>query len=137
VPGGTAARRVAVVLPGAKTLEPDPPVSGWGHRFADDGPIERLSSAAAFGPASQRWGYRAAYLTNELILAATVGGLRHLLIRRTPLRPLGEVIYPDDGEVARPEGQRRSWPVAAPHGTWLTRGPQGLHRWVLPPHLAG
>jgi hypothetical protein len=106
------------------------------HRFADDGPIERLSSAAAFGPASERWGYRAAYLTNELILAATVGGLRHLLIRRAPLRPLGEVIYPDHGEVARPEGQPRSWPVAAPQGTWLTRGPQGLHRWVLPPHLA-
>jgi hypothetical protein len=97
------------------------------HRFADDRPIERLGSAAAFGP-SEQWGHLAGYLTGELILAATVGGLRHLLVQRAPLRLLGEVAYPD-----RPP---RSWPVAAHQGTWLTRSSQGLQRWRLLPHLA-
>jgi hypothetical protein len=98
------------------------------HRFADDRLIERLGSTAAFGPSCERWGHLAGYLTDELILAVTVGGLRHLLVQRAPLRLLGEVAYPD-----RPP---RRWPVAAHQGTWLTRNSQGLQRWRLPPHLA-
>ena len=105
------------------------------HRFADDRPIERLASAAAFGP-SEWWGHEAGYLTTELILAATSGGMRHLLVQRAPLRLLGEVIYQDVGELVDPEGQPRSWPVAAHQGTWLTRSSQGLQRWMLLPHLA-
>jgi hypothetical protein len=98
------------------------------HRFADDRPIERLGSAAVFGSSSERWGHLAGYLTDELIVAVTVGGLRHLLVQRAPLRLLGEVIYPDHPP--------RSWPVAVHQGTWLTRSSQGLHRWRLPSHLA-
>jgi hypothetical protein len=105
------------------------------HRFADDRPIERLASAAAFGP-SEWWGHVAGYLTTELILAATSGGMRHMLVQRGPLRLLGEVIYPDVGELVDPDGQPRSWPVAAHQGTWLTRSSQGLQRWMLLPHLA-
>lgn len=105
------------------------------HRFADDGAIERLASAAAFGPA-ERWADAAGYLTNELILAATVGGVRHMLVQRAPLQLLGEVIYPDVGEAGCPEDQPRRWPVAAHQGTWLTTSSQGLQRWMLLPHLA-
>jgi len=105
------------------------------HRFADDRPIERLASAAAFG-LSEWWGHAAGYLTTELILAATSGGMRHLLVQRAPLRLLGEVIYPNVGELVDPEGQPRSWPVAAHQGTWLTRSSQGLQRWMLLPQLA-
>jgi hypothetical protein len=109
------------------------------HRFADDRPIERLASAAAFagfGPSSERWGHEAGYLTTELILAVTYGGMRHMLVQRAPLRLLGEVIYPDVGEAVCPEGQPRRWPVAAHQGTWLTRSSKGLQRWTLLPHPA-
>jgi hypothetical protein len=109
------------------------------HRFADDRPIERLASAAAFaafGPSSEQWGHEAGYLTTELILAVTYGGMRHMLVQRAPLRLLGEVIYPDIGELVDPDGQPQSWPVAAHRGTWLTRSSQGLQRWMLLPHLA-
>jgi hypothetical protein len=114
------------------------------HRFADDRPIERLASAAAFaafGPSSQQWGHEAGYLTSELILAVTYGGLRHMLVQRAPLRLLGEVIYPEVGaavcpEGLCPEGQPRRWPVAAHQGTWLTRSCKGLQRWTLLPQLA-
>jgi hypothetical protein len=105
------------------------------HRFADDRPIERLASAAAFGP-SEWWGHVAGYLTTELILAATSGAMRHMLVQRAPLRLLGEVIYPDVGELVDPDGQPRSWPVAAHQGTWLTRSCKGLQRWMLLPHPA-
>jgi len=96
---------------------------------------------AAFGPSSQQWGHEAGYLTSELILAVTYGGLRHMLVQRAPLRLLGEVIYPEVGaavcpEGLCPEGQPRRWPVAAHQGTWLTRSCKGLQRWTLLPQLA-
>jgi hypothetical protein len=113
------------------------------HRFADDRPIERLASADAFaalGPSPQWWGHAAGYLTTELILAATDGGMRHLLVQRAPLRLLGEVSYPDVGNVRYPEDlypeDLPRWPVAAHQGTWLTRSARGLQRWMLLPHLA-
>ncbi|MFF0448603.1 hypothetical protein ACFYT4_19685 [Streptomyces sp. NPDC004609] len=47
---------------------------------------------------------------------------RHWLCDAITLRPLGRMRYPAAADRVTPLGD----------GTWLTRGPRGLHRWALP-----
>jgi hypothetical protein len=106
------------------------------HRFADDLPVDRLSPPANVRPSGQwgrqagylidpggHWGH-AGYLTGELVLAHITGSSRPLLIQREPLRALAPIAYPD--------GDAPGWCVTG-QSAWLTIGPEGIRRWLLPP----
>jgi hypothetical protein len=96
------------------------------HRFADDRPLEELSTADVLGT-EEGWDWSAGYLTDALILASTFetdrDSGRHVLVQRAPMRLLGEVVYPGD----EPPG----WIVGPQQGTWLTVSDHGIHRWIL------
>jgi hypothetical protein len=107
------------------------------HRFADDQPIDRLPPPANVRPSGHwgrqagylidpggHWGH-AGYLTDELVLAHITGSSRHVLIQREPLRVLATIAYPD--------GDTPRWSCVTGQGAWLTIGPEGIQRWLLPP----
>jgi hypothetical protein len=96
------------------------------HRLADDRPIEELAAADVLR-SDEGWDLYAGYLTDWLILASIFqagrDSERHVLVQRTPMRLLGEVVYPGD----QPPG----WIVGPQQGTWLTVSDHGVHRWIL------
>ncbi|HZC99772.1 MAG TPA: hypothetical protein VFA46_06140 [Actinomycetes bacterium] len=94
------------------------------HRFADDQPVDRLPPPANIDPGGH-WGHKAGYLTDELVLAHITGSRRHVLIQREPLRVLATIAYPD--------GDTPGWWCVTGQSAWLTIGPEGIQRWVLPP----
>jgi hypothetical protein len=58
------------------------------------------------------------------VLARITGSSRPLLIQREPLRALATIAYPD--------GDAPGWCVTG-QSAWLTIGPEGIQRWLLPP----